>query len=905
MVFPGPNDGLATFPSLTAPILAGFDAQIQQELKNLTPALFTDIYTVEDHRLPPHIQRTLDRQGQRARELLLRGIHFGNNITLLFRACSHCRSSWRLPHFWPAVASAFKCDPDVVASLADNFVRARRSSLGNHDGPRPPDTGATKAVDVWIHFIDDQAASFQPNEDSPRLFSRLDRYLNKSKTNQFLQSDTAGVVEWGWSCRPPQTAHKRQRSPSPDRTDQKPVAKRRPTSGSNFDVWDRASPANGASTFPPKPPLVKTDFRPLGQAAQANQPYQTPISASDGKRHDDDFPHQSPSNLKDGLTVRGCAKLANGNLKRHDSSPEEEPSSAANLEAALLQDKVMTLEKECQSLKEQLAATAAPHKENKGSYKKLGPATQDSSTPDFQPMVESFRAQLAEAEKRRVQDVEYTRGLIRGLERKLSASTTGEPALNQQQAIQRLESRIDSLETKIDNMRASAELRSGDALVEALQTSTSTVEMGIRDGVKGAVDASPDRGQIHDEVLVKLAHAEARITLLERKEDYGEALRECQSKMATLEHQQTSISKPTDTGAPTNEELVEALTRPLKDRITLLETQQGELEKRAATKTFVEVNSKRVNERLGLLDRLLEADKECNAATKHLIETATGETSTRLTALEKHQVESAKPVVTKAFVEKHLASLERQIEADKFETAKDRAEITKGFGDRIAALEFQSTQLFKGIEMAKTTYVPQTPKSSLPQYVQHDPEDMRKELRSLPGPTSVSQKVVQIEKTMRIILEEYKRDTNERMGAFAVQVDTAKAQIQGFNKLLNKTTSDMIKCDAVEVLEGKLVHLSRDMGIVKQSQAHAMELENKVEGVAQELTLLKDKARQALGGVTPAGLPNKLQQVHAMIEDLNKNMLFVRSRVDTLSRGFRGFIAEVAEGITSETIDQE
>lgn len=948
MASPGPGIGPGPSSNWAAPILPGFDVQIQRQLDNLpiSPALFTDIYTVHNRRLPLHIQTTLDRQDPGARA------QYGNNITLLFRACFHCHDYWRSPHFWPAIASAFKpdpesdlhCDFDMIETLAEILVRARKVYLSNVTGPKSPGTGATKAVDVWTKFIHGRADSYRSKGDRVQLFDRLDNYLSHSTTSQFLQIDSAWVAKFPQNCDAPRTGRKRQRSLSPNPTTQAPDAKRKP-SESSFDMSGRSSPVGWASTVLPRPPPLKTEFRTLDQAAQANQPYQTPVSANDRTKQDGYLLHQSPLNMKGGMSVRGCAQQASSSSTRRDSLPEAAGPSNANLEVARLQEKVLALEekarqsleeqlafeKERHSLKEQLAAAAQP-KENELSIKidqrlamvekRLGPANQDTMTTDFQNLqtiITSFKDHLAEAERKRVQDVEYTRGMFRS-------------ASKQAETIQKLEIRIASLETKVDPRSAQSR----------------------------ADDATSDRGKINDEVLAKVAHAEARVTLLESKEDYGESLRESQSRLATHEHQPMNVSKLVERGSPAaSEDLIKAATRSLTDRLVSLETQQGELEKRAATKTFVEANSRSVKDRLASLDEMLRADIERNAASKDFMKTAAGDLGNRLdvlekqqaasaklpaiqfernskrtddhvaslrrqidaenfkaatfrddvikalrdriTVLEKQQADSAKLAATKAFDSKrtddHVASLERQIAADKFKAARDRDDGTRGLGDRIAALESQGTQLHKAIEMLKTTELPETPRSPSPlQDVQHSMEDMRKELKNLPTMSVVSQKMVQNEMNMRSMFDDYERGINERLEAFTVQVGTAKAQIKGFNQLLNQTNSDMVKRDDVKALEGRLVDLTRQLDAAKQSQAEATKLEEKIKDLTK---VLDDKIGNAVDSIAPADLPNGLQEVQTRIEDLTNDVALMRSRVDTVSRGLGKLIAAVTEGAVS------
>lgn len=286
-------------------ILPGFDYDEQLRLDfsspHFSPAWMRRTYTREKD---PHLVRLVDCNGRLSRDSAMQAARYGNNITVLFRACYRLSAFYGSPGFWPAIASGFSIGAHPTEAMVDRFVRARRIYCDRYPGDRGFFSGATKAADSWIRFIDYEGEKYRPSSskhDSAQGTARLAAdYYEDSKT-RFLQVDAAAVLSRRGiedTQRP-----KRKRSPSPTPLVPPSATKRRLSSDYPTDWYEKQTDQFAPSIKASRPPFA-TDIEKPGQETQE---YPTSLS---GRAHlDQHAPSpQVPSGEQHERKIRGITR---------------------------------------------------------------------------------------------------------------------------------------------------------------------------------------------------------------------------------------------------------------------------------------------------------------------------------------------------------------------------------------------------------------------------------------------------------------------------------------------------------------------------------------------------------------------------------------------------------------------
>lgn len=240
-------------------ILPGFDYEAQLRLDfsapHFYPAWMRRVYTKEKDHYPSNL-------GDHVR--------YGNNITILFRACYKLSRFYGTPGFWPAVASGFSLGSYHTEAMVDHLSRAR-AVYRSHHSDEEFYSGATKAADAWIRFVGNRTNLYRPSsgrhEPDHAAMGIASDYYSLSK-GQFLQVDAAAILTRRGMEETQRPIRKRSRSPSP--LGQLPPAKRRPSP----DRFERPSARPVPSVKASLPPLT-TDIE---GPEQGKQEYPTPSS---------------------------------------------------------------------------------------------------------------------------------------------------------------------------------------------------------------------------------------------------------------------------------------------------------------------------------------------------------------------------------------------------------------------------------------------------------------------------------------------------------------------------------------------------------------------------------------------------------------------------------------------------
>lgn len=517
-------------------------------------------------------------------ESLLRDIRYGNNITVLFRACSACRFHMNMPGFWAAMGSGFSALPNQLVPLVDVFVRARRIYLERSDDSSFH-SATTVAVDTWIDNLN-KRQQFHPDGARGDTLNAAKSYYERTKTS-FLQVNSAQV-----RFRPvPASRPARKRSASPTPAGSPPNVKRKP-SEYNVDRRD-FTPAS----IPFSPPPLRTNGSEHRTLGQATGEYDLRSSTSDGSRHYDPVSRPPPRDLTDRILVRGCARRdsvyslpprpkSRDSMTRSDAATGElEQAQEANF---LLRDRIAKLEKKLAAVTastEGDGALAGREKMQVDFERRLAAmearsVTKDSISSEVMTKLENFEKQLLRAEEQRIQDTEKARAMIASLESKLLASGSYVPDSKHTAVIQDLQSRIARLEVK--------------AAVDKAQLAVMAQHTRSESGK--STSPGPVSGTQVDQSITPMT------------EDFTKGLSSLENKVASSDASSNKDPGQDDLGAQivhldariTHEEVV---LGDANERISSLEKQLLESTRLSATKTFVEANSKRLGDRLSSLEK--------------------------------------------------------------------------------------------------------------------------------------------------------------------------------------------------------------------------------------------------------------------------------------------------------------
>lgn len=283
-----------------------------------------------------------------ARENASVRLRYGNNMTILLRACCRLGSFYDSPGFWPAVSCGFSTGPRNTQDMVEHLVRARRI-YRHHSWHRDFRSGATHAVDKWITFIDKYEAgssSWRPNlanipdSDQAAYRTAMD-YYEQTKT-AFLQDDAAwmlserGIEDVQRSIQEARRAA-RKRPPSPSPLQRPREAKRvfssdHPGGPAATTIDHRSPPAK--ANLPLKPPLSLDTNRPEQQAKRkVKQEYPTPTSVVERPQPEEyaSLPLAPPvENF--GARIRGIAQQGSRSTPPDNSQPVPESQATSQVQ---------------------------------------------------------------------------------------------------------------------------------------------------------------------------------------------------------------------------------------------------------------------------------------------------------------------------------------------------------------------------------------------------------------------------------------------------------------------------------------------------------------------------------------------------------------------------------------------
>lgn len=407
-------------------------------------------YTVEWNQNSPILSGIAGRQN---REAAIQKMRYGNNITILFRACFRLSRFYGTPGFWPAIAKGWSISPGATEDVVDLFVRARHI-YRNRQGTGFS-SGATVAVDHWIRYLDnfrgrsDVYRPYSDNYEPDPASARMAELFYEASRTKFLQDDAAAVL----SRRGIEETQRpvRKRSPSPTPLERHRDAKRRP----NPDWFDEP-PVRSASTsnafLPPKPPLTLDLER---GPEPSKQEYPTPTSIARPHSDQHAFSLQAPPVENYERKIRGLAQKGS-----RSPTPKESIESVPETQSSFPN-------------KERKATGAQV--ENSGPIQ--GTIEHPRTTPvecaksglvtTMQTRIESLEKRLLEAEAEREKDAGGAKALIASYEARMAQLEESRSA--QAVLMQMMQAKLALMDSKPATQHASASVESDASVSTALE----------------------------------------------------------------------------------------------------------------------------------------------------------------------------------------------------------------------------------------------------------------------------------------------------------------------------------------------------------------------------------------------------------------------------------------------------
>ncbi|KAK2602281.1 hypothetical protein N8I77_008828 [Diaporthe amygdali] len=353
-------------------ILPGFDRQTQLTLEFATIKFgaiwLRRIYTNE---ADPSIQLGLAAEGLSAeeynsREHRLQEVRYGNNITVLFKACFSSRIFHGSHCFWTAISRGFGARPEVVKAVADLFIEARAIYLRNNPAAykhAPLVTEATYWVDKWTSPLRERIDPM-PGSDND-VFKAVDDFFKKEKA---ANGDLACILSKRTAIEAPRGPRKR--SSSPNVLQLSPNAKRRTVSRSTNASVHSSTPGRSLSL------CLAPEYQNSNHDEQ--EPHEASLSTNGRQYQGDHIRRTSQDESYFGLKIRGQAQRENHNSPSHHFVAEQyEMLEQVNnglqervdilerekVEAAMAQkdrdDAIRTLQTQCTTFEKMFAAVDA------------------------------------------------------------------------------------------------------------------------------------------------------------------------------------------------------------------------------------------------------------------------------------------------------------------------------------------------------------------------------------------------------------------------------------------------------------------------------------------------------------------------------------------------------------------
>lgn len=845
-------------------ILRGFDRRRQLDISFQTihfgavwlRRTYTDEYA-------DHI--TLRTTGN---EVRLQEVRYGNNITVLLKACYHLRQYYNSRDFWPAIARGFGASADVVRDMVELFVEAR--NIYHRDDPDEEEltrSGANVAADKWLDFSANRGRdnrtgwetrdSEAPNSD---LFGHARAFFNDSEGKQV---DLANVLPKRIDYQHYSTSESRKRFASHEPSGRPPSPKRRPSS----NYFDRSDTFAARISQPLTPISTGSHIR-----ESARQDYQTPISTSDRPPWANSSSQGSPEVATEVFSkIRGTASQNKNGLPAIESrelTPNHALSNGfSDVESQKMREKIASLEKELSDVKSRLSNDQHHrHLVNKilSDHGLIG-IKRSPSKPD--PPVMSMQAQIASLEVKFKEEAARHAHEIKGVKESMEIA-------KQEIAILR------------DNSVKEEVLASGHD--QDVNPSLLALQM-----IQGKLTSIEDRllGHGTAEAQNKLSAPESRVTIVQPQ--VSQASTPANQRMD--ERPTSSRNEMAETGAHDQVDVLDKISK-LEDAVSGLSNRVSKLE--AETGEGDHVNE--LERRVQVIEHQRDTDRQ-EYVIKHSVGIMFEQLDSRLN--------QEKNAASKQLQDIHLRLMATEIQNSRLLKTVDVPETPKGLSpsqngqrsmeevcktiDSLPTEAYVTDMIFKREQVSKSenekiwgfvndlsarisslptvTLVSeiidernQTFKSDV-EKLRRNLDDMLTNINSLPNKAYVSERLFRLEQSLRDELVRHRKDVEGVVGGPRKDLVTLKAQVKGLNMLWNEAITGIAKSDSLVALKVEIDTLKGDIAnqskrVDDSSQGLNTARKDTIAALQRQVADLSTQLHTALSEVSLEKLVQRLQE---------------------------------------------
>lgn len=471
-------------------------------------------------------------------------IRFGNNITVLLKACNHLRGFYNHPLFWGAVANGFGSMSDEIArERALAFLDARSIFLSRGGSPDYV-SAATRAADDFIAFVELESISQHhspvptgdPRAIAASFFSSMRESLVDSARVTF-DGETQTLAYT--SARFASEANPRKRSPSPSPPGQSSCAKRRQLS----DFPDRSDTSGQARAPQSLPPLV-VGKKIRGTAKQES--CQTPSTAQDRPTPDGSF-SQGTLDKPAELRIRGTAPVEKGSqspsIAADDGTMEAHTLSYEDLRHAniKLQVRVHALEREKEKREEASKAmnTKFALLEQRMNAFEARPAQDDKPIQTMENKYAFVDEKLQEvyqhlADKDKGTTIQELKNRVQVLEGKLWQK----PLRTDNKAIQDLEHMVDSLVARMTTTEFKI-----DAEIKAVVTTVAALETRANTPNGHGCDSNASQKTLMERLERQITSLQTKVASIETRREPGNRIDALDNKINALQENMKAVQE--------------------------------------------------------------------------------------------------------------------------------------------------------------------------------------------------------------------------------------------------------------------------------------------------------------------------------------------------------------------------
>lgn len=560
-----------------------------------------------------------------ARERRLQEARYGNNISLLLKACYTFRDFHMSDDLWKALGRIYGVTPEVVKSVVDLFVEARVIFIKQYQ----PDGGttwvksaATHWVDQWILFINGRERQGPPPSVS-EVSERVDEFFRKEE--QEVHGDLARILSTVPDIGPlkgiptgPRAMRKR--SPSPGPLEPSPAAKKRgiptgtdvaETQATSFDFGGKEDPLASVSN---------TNDRQLAD-------YQT------------DRKHREEPYFR--FKFRACDNLAPHQDRHYSEAEDCEALARSNIE---LQARVESLEKErLESIKAQNDRDDAIRTlQAKFTAFEKATAAMDARMSVNDELIRKMQEESAESQNDRDDAIRALQAKFTALE-KASAATDTHISANDElvREMQVKTQKLGAQAEKLQNIEK--ELGARDQTARSMQTTISSLQEELA-RLEGAREA---QSKELSATLARVTSLEAETVLLN---DLHETIRGLKAEVEAQKEKATALSLDSANQQNKQDARLKATEEALEKQDQIVERAMHRilvLEDQALThNSNIESIEKRVVDGLlGLVGQSLKCNARIESIEKSVVDRLLGledqslRCNTRIESIEKRVVD--------------------------------------------------------------------------------------------------------------------------------------------------------------------------------------------------------------------------------------------------------------------------